>query len=117
MLARAERLVGGASRGVQGGTFHATAHRLLRKYGAAAGVPNDFTIMDQGDAEDLVQLCRAQLGFADASPDGGPDRKRFPRKQTLHYIYSRHINTEISVDDILRNEYAQFVDYHAQIIQ
>src|SRR5678815_6193847 len=30
MLARAERLVGGKCRGVSGGTFHATAHRLLR---------------------------------------------------------------------------------------
>src|SRR3954451_2337534 len=59
MLARAERLVGGACRGVSGGTFHATAHRLLRRFGAAAGVPSDFTIMDQSDAEDLIQLARA----------------------------------------------------------
>src|SRR5687767_5750658 len=97
MLSRAERLVGGACRGVQGGTFHATAHRLLRKYGGAAGVPNDFTIMDQGDAEDLMQLARAQLGYAES-------KKRFPKKETLHYVYSRHINTEIPVDDILRDE-------------
>src|SRR5512133_544677 len=33
MLARAERLVGSASRHVHGGTFHATAHRLLRRFG------------------------------------------------------------------------------------
>src|SRR5215213_2862711 len=76
MLARAERLVGGACRGVNGGTFHATGHRLLRRFGAAAGVPNDFTIMDQGDAEDLMQLCRAQPGYAES-------KKRFPRKETL----------------------------------
>jgi DNA helicase II / ATP-dependent DNA helicase PcrA len=35
MLARAERLVGPPSRSVQGGTFHATAHRLLRRFGPA----------------------------------------------------------------------------------
>ena len=35
---------------VQGGTFHATAHRLLRRFGAAAGLASDFTIMDQEDA-------------------------------------------------------------------
>ena len=111
MLARAERLVGGACRGVAGGTFHATGHRLLRRFGAAAGVPSDFTIMDQGDAEDLIQLCRAQLGYADAK------KKRFPRKETLHYVYSRHINTDIPVDDILRDEYVQFVDYKEDFLR
>src|SRR3954470_3902966 len=47
MLARAERLVGQVSRQVHGGTFHATAHRLLRKFGPQAGLSSDFTIMDQ----------------------------------------------------------------------
>src|SRR6185295_16828426 len=39
MLSRAERLVGGQSKGVHGGTFHATAHKLLRRFGQAAGLP------------------------------------------------------------------------------
>ena len=108
MLSRAERLVGSASRNVAGGTFHGTGHRLLRKFGTAAGVPSDFTIMDQGDAEDLMQLSRAQLGLGDT-------KKRFPKKETLHYIYSRHVNTEIAVDDILKDEYPQFVDYKEKI--
>ena len=108
MLSRAERLVGSASRNVAGGTFHGTGHRLLRRFGTAAGVPSDFTIMDQGDAEDLMQLSRAQLGLGDT-------KKRFPKKETLHYIYSRHVNTEIAVDDILKDEYPHFVDYKENI--
>src|SRR6476646_2208435 len=104
MLARAERLVGGNSRRVHGGTFHATSHRLLRRYGQAAGLPKDFTIMDQGDSEDLMQLSRAQLGYASKG-------KRFPKKETLQYVYSRHINTGVSVEDIVRDSYPQFVDY------
>src|SRR6201989_2216366 len=63
MLSRAERLVGAASSRVQGGTFHATGHRLLRQYGPAAGLARAFSIMDQGDAEDLMQLARANPGF------------------------------------------------------
>src|SRR6185312_662400 len=38
MLERAERLVGGTKGRVHGGTFHATAHRLLRAYGEADGI-------------------------------------------------------------------------------
>ncbi len=109
MLSRVERLVGGASRQVHGGTFHATGHRLLRRFGGAAGVPPDFTIMDQGDAEDLMQLSRASLGFADKK------KKRFPKKETLHYIYSRHLNTEIPIEELLRKEYPLFLDYSEAI--
>jgi DNA helicase-2/ATP-dependent DNA helicase PcrA len=104
MLSRAERLVGSNSKRVHGGTFHATSHRLLRRYGQAAGLPKDFTIMDQGDAEDLMQLSRAQLGYASKG-------KRFPKKETLQYVYSRHINTGVPVEDIVRDSYPQFVDY------
>src|ERR1035437_1586019 len=68
MLGRAERLVGSASRAVHGGTFHATALRLLRRFGQSAGLPADFTIMDQSDAEDLMQLSRAKLGKCSAAP-------------------------------------------------
>ena len=108
MLQRAERLVGSASRHVAGGTFHATGHRLLRRFGPSAGIPADFTIMDQGDAEDLMQLSRASLGL-------GEKKKRFPKKETLHHIYSRHVNTEIAVDEILREEFPPFVDYREDI--
>src|SRR5690606_18486564 len=58
MLARVERLAGPAGRRVRGGTFHATAHSLLRRFGAQAGLPSDFTILDQGDSEDLMGLSR-----------------------------------------------------------
>lgn len=104
MLSRAERLVGSTSRTVHGGTFHGTSHRLLRRFGPSAGLPKDFTIMDQGDSADLMQLSRAQLGFASKG-------KRFPKKETLQHVYSRHINTEIPVENIVRDEYAQFTDY------
>lgn len=104
MLSRAERLVGSNSKRVSGGTFHATAHRLLRRYGQAAGLAKDFTIMDQGDSADLMQLSRAHLGYAAKS-------KRFPKKETLQYVYSRHINTGISIEDVVRDDYPQFVDY------
>jgi DNA helicase-2/ATP-dependent DNA helicase PcrA len=110
MLSRAERLVGSASRRVLGGTFHGTAHRLLRRYGRAAGLTPDFTIMDQGDSEDLMRICRAQLGLGDA-------KKRFPKKETLQYLYSRHVNTEVPLGEILREELPRFADFEAEILR
>ena len=104
MLTRAAKLVGTASTRVHGGTFHATAHRLLRRFGPAAGLSADFIIMDQGDAADLMQLSRAQLGVAGRE-------KRFPKKETLHYVYSRHINTERGVDEIIESELPQFIEF------
>ena len=92
MLSRAERLVGRTSKRVQGGTFHATAHRLLRRYGQAAGLPKDFTIMDQGDSADLMQLSRAQLGS--------------PRSQALsrrRRATDSRTSQVISIDDITRD--------------
>jgi len=110
MLGRAERLVGSVSRSVQGGTFHATGHRLLRQFGPEAGLARDFSIMDQGDAEDLIQLARGNLGF-------GRQEKRFPKKETLHYIYSRHLNIERPVDEILERDYPQFREFTNEIIR
>jgi DNA helicase-2/ATP-dependent DNA helicase PcrA len=108
MLARAERLVGVRSGRVHGGTFHATAHRLLRIYGSAAGLAKDFTIIDQGDAEDLMGLSRAALGYAQK-------KSRFPKKETLHYVYSRHVNTGIAIEDVVAAEYPQFLDYREDL--
>ncbi|HEX3865824.1 MAG TPA: ATP-dependent helicase [Gemmatimonadaceae bacterium] len=110
MLSRAERLVGSASSRVHGGTFHATGHRLLRQFGPDAGLARDFSIMDQGDAEDLVQLARNALGF-------GKHEKRFPKKETLHYIYSRFLNTERPVETIVEQEFPQFVEFRAEMLQ
>ena len=66
MLGRAQRLAGGpeAAR-VWGGTFHAMANRLLRRYGGALGLPPSFTIMDSSDAADLMDLVRSELPGGD----------------------------------------------------
>lgn len=97
MLSRAGALIdaatGGAAGRVWGGTFHAVANRLLRMYGRAVGLANDFTVMDQGDAADMLGLVRADLGLS-------KDR-RFPRKDTLLAIYSRTVNAQDRLEHVL----------------
>jgi DNA helicase-2/ATP-dependent DNA helicase PcrA len=124
MLARAERLCGAAGRRVHGGTFHGTAHRLLRRFGGAAGVAPNFTVLDRGDAEDLMQLSRAALGHGDARParggsaaaGAGREARRFPTKETLARLYSRHVNTGRAVAALLADEYPQFAERAADVL-
>ncbi len=116
MLDRCQRLVGTASLHVHGGTFHGVAHRLLRRFGPAAGLPADFTILDQGDAADLMGLARAALGYADSAklPRSAP---RFPRAETLLSIYSRHVNTDRPIADILGDQWPHFIAWAGDIEQ
>lgn len=99
MLRRAGHMTSQSTTGaVWGGTFHAIANRLLRVYGSAIGLSRDFTVMDQGDAADLMNLLRSELGLA------GKNR-RFPKKGTLNSIYSRVVNSQAQLTRILDKEY------------
>lgn len=102
MLRRAAAIiVRGAASGtgrVWGGTFHAISNRLLRTHHKAAGLRQDFTVMDQGDAEDLMNLIRHDLGLHKAE-------KRFPRKRTCLSIYSRCLNASEELEPVLQSEY------------
>jgi DNA helicase II / ATP-dependent DNA helicase PcrA len=99
MLARAERIRGdGAAGRVWGGTFHAVANRLLRLSGRPLGLRPDFTVLDQADAADTMNLLRNELGY-------GTAERRFPRKDTLAAIYSRTVNAEAKLARVVRDNY------------
>jgi DNA helicase II / ATP-dependent DNA helicase PcrA len=104
MLDRAGELIGARSERVCGGTFHSVANMLLRRYGRAIGLEPGFTILDRGDAEDLIALVRAQLGLNEKD-------KRFPRKGTIAEIFSKSENTLRSLDDIVVEEFSHFADH------
>src|SRR5438034_3006942 len=64
MIRRAGQVVGtAAAAGVWGGTFHAVANRLLRVHGQALGLSKNFTVMDQGDAQELLDLIRTDFNL------------------------------------------------------
>jgi ATP-dependent DNA helicase UvrD/PcrA len=72
---------------VKGGTFHAVAHRTLRRYSAALGIPEGFSVLDPSDAADVIDLVREEGCYTQASG------RRFPRKGLLLDLYSRAVNT------------------------
>ncbi|MDQ6784496.1 MAG: ATP-dependent helicase [Actinomycetota bacterium] len=78
------------ARRVEAGTFHAVAHRILCRHGGAVGLGEGWSVMDAGDAAELMGLVRAEVREAHNHGDGG--RRRFPRAHTLASIYSRVVN-------------------------
>src|SRR5687767_3624084 len=99
MLNRAGQMTGkGAAGQVWGGTFHALSNRLLRYHGRALGLSPDFTVMDQSDAADLMNLIRGDLEL-------GQCKKRFPQKNTLIAIYSRAVNSRTKLGEVVANWY------------
>src|SRR5712692_10511804 len=76
------------------GTFHGIGARLLREYTDQIGVDPAFTIHDREDSADLMNLVRHDLGLSKTA-------SRFPTKATCLAIYSRCVNAEVEIEQVL----------------
>ena len=97
LLARARAFLGGEGQRagrVLGGTFHSVAHRFVRRHADALGLAAGFGVLDAADAADLLDLVRQEAGVGQAGT-------RFPRKSTLLDIYSRTVNAQRPLREIL----------------
>jgi DNA helicase-2/ATP-dependent DNA helicase PcrA len=101
MLRRASELLDRRCREVAGGTFHSFANSILRRYSAKLGFPQGFSIMDRSDAEDLIGFIRKAL---DTSEQG----RHLPRKSTLATLFSRAINKNTTLEEIIYEDYPHF---------
>ncbi|NLE56894.1 MAG: ATP-dependent helicase [Planctomycetes bacterium] len=111
MISRADHQTGlKASSRVWGGTFHAVSNRLMRIYGRALGLPDGFTVMDQGDAADLMSLIRNDLGVA-------KQEKRFPNKNTLAAVYSRTVNSQDKLSEVLERHFPWCAGWEEELVR
>ena len=92
------------------GTFHAIGARLLREYAAQIGFEPNFSIHDREDSADLMNLVRHELGFSKLE-------KRFPLKGTCLAIYSRVVNSEAELADILNFFFPWCAEWHEELRQ
>src|SRR5258707_3532252 len=96
----ARQVMGSSSAGVVtealtwAGTFHGIGARLLREYAGQIGLDPAFTIHDREDSADLINLIRHELGFSRTA-------SRFPTKGTCLAIYSRCVNAEAAIEQVL----------------
>ena len=116
MTRRVERITAHALRGKAGlthaltwsGTFHAIGARLLREYAPQIGLDRAFTIHDREDSADLLNLIRHDL-------DLSKTEKRFPTKGTCLAIYSRAVNAETPLGEVLAAAFPWCATWEAQL--
>jgi DNA helicase-2/ATP-dependent DNA helicase PcrA len=90
------------------GTFHGIGARLLRDYAEQIGLDPSFTIHDREDSADLMNLVRHQLGLSTTE-------SRFPAKGTCLTIYSRAVNAELPLGDVLGGFYPWCAGWETQL--
>ncbi len=90
------------------GTFHGIGSRLLRIYAYQIGLDPDFTIHDREDSADLMNLVRHELGFSKME-------SRFPTKGTCLSIYSRAVNSETPLDEVLKTWFPWCLAWEKQL--
>ena len=117
MTRRVERICAlamGANAGIMtdaltwAGTFHGIGARILRDYAEQIGLDPSFTIHDREDSADLMNLARHGLGFSKTE-------SRFPTKETCLAIYSRAVNAELPLDEVLRVSFPWCAGWRAQL--
>jgi DNA helicase-2/ATP-dependent DNA helicase PcrA len=83
---------------IVGGTFHSLAHRMVRLHASSLGLGPGFGVLDSGDAADLLDLVRQELGHA-------ASQRRFPRAPTMLDIYSRAVNAQLPLEAVLSQSF------------
>ena len=111
MLARAASgasSTGGSSGRICGGTFHAIAHKIIRQHAESFSLPPQFTILDQSDAAEVLDVLRPDHGLA----EGG---QRSPRAATCADIYTRCVNTGRPVSEVVTASFPWCVPFTAEL--
>jgi DNA helicase-2/ATP-dependent DNA helicase PcrA len=117
MARRVERIVAsalGAKAGLAtaalswSGTFHGIGARLLREFANEVGLDPAFTIHDREDSADLINLVRHELGFSRLET-------RFPTKGTCLAIYSRTVNEEAPLDEVLMRSFPWCANWQGEL--
>jgi DNA helicase-2/ATP-dependent DNA helicase PcrA len=83
---------------IWGGTFHAIAHKIIRRHAESFSLSPQFTILDPGDTTDILDVLRPDHGLAGTG-------QRTPRAGTCADIYTRCVNTGRPVSEVVTAGY------------
>jgi DNA helicase-2/ATP-dependent DNA helicase PcrA len=93
---------------VKGGTFHAIAHRIIRQHAEAFSLPPQFTVIDPGDVTDLFDVLRGNHGLISSE-------RRTPRAAACADIYTRCVNTQRPVAEVVRAGFPWCTSFATQL--
>ncbi len=92
------------------GTFHSLANRLIRRHAARVGLDPSFSVLDRGDAADLMDVVRHELGCSKS-------KQRFPRKDVCLAIYSHRVNAQRPLCDTLASAFPWCAQWEKELTQ
>src|ERR1700752_3564285 len=104
MLSRAGARARSADGRITGGTFHAIAHRIIRQHAESFSLPPEFTVIDPADVADLMDARPAEHGLAGT-------QRRAPRAAACADIYTRCVNTRLSVAEVVKEDFPWCAEY------
>jgi DNA helicase II / ATP-dependent DNA helicase PcrA len=103
MLHRVEHLVKTDTRYIWGGTFHHIGNMILRQHCELLGFKKNFTILDNEDAKDMIELAVKDLKI-------DKKERRFPKGTLIKKILSYSVNTLDTVEACIKERYPFFFD-------
>ncbi len=102
MSSRVEELLGFYPKGLWAGTFHHVGNRVLRKYIKKLGYTSSFTIMDEGDAYDLINNI---IGSVNIQKD-----KYFPKARVIKNVISFATNAGVPIETAINKKFSFLED-------
>ena len=92
------------------GTFHSVANRLLRRFAHNLGLDPGFSVLDRGDAADMIDVVRHEQKLTKTA-------RRFPKKDTCLAIYSRCVNTQRPLAEVVDQTYPWCADWADELAE
>jgi DNA helicase-2/ATP-dependent DNA helicase PcrA len=108
MLARVTPSGASAAERVCGGTFHAMAHQIIRAHAESFSLPPAFSVIDPSDVTDLMDVLRTEHGLVGTA-------RRAPRAGVCADIYTRCVNTQATVAEVIAASYPWCAEFDGQL--
>jgi DNA helicase-2/ATP-dependent DNA helicase PcrA len=92
---------------ISGGTFHATATKILNQNTHIFGLDKPFTVLDPEDATQIIKKVMEPV------KDG--DQRNWPRASTVAKVISFAANTQLSIADSIERKCPDYADFAEEI--